>query len=910
MMKGLLLFNQSSVLLFIDADQEFLESAYKKRLLQEFNNDQVAEHMYDPYDAEQMFVPFSASQNVMSQTLKNPYEKIICENNSITVSKQLDNILFIAVNGDGTEDEHFLNKKILVFHRILKFLYGPVLKQIKPKRLLEQRERQNYLTHILRTWCHLVQEEQSFLMEAVEQLYVNSVVNEKSLELLEMVVKKVSSVSSISNNHALLLVHGKLLSLYSSNSAYELQSADILTIILLACVQYPYNSELRADNLLRKPQPEQQQPQPSSSSHRQEEEEQQSEQQQPSPQQQKQEQRECQQPSSQQEVKEQQSKQQQQSLQQHKDEEQQSEQQQQPLQQQENEEHQSKRHDEQKHSLQQQDEQGSEQRQQPLSPQQQENEEQQSEQQQQQQHPVKQKSEDNLQSASPHVSQETEVLETSRTLSVVSDGSQSLGRDSVDNTATDQSKDVQKSFGIHEASCSCSEDLDNCEVSSADLLAVSSRNISDNVQHSSSSIEEDNENISSQSTSYNINKANIEASTEPKLASSGAKKQSRKRTGTTESSSQSTSSKSKPFHTSIKPIPVCLHTSACLFTPHQLFCIEVIPGIVLVIVLEQCHSSQSGLICQLHDLLNDITSGSSRGERLVRGDCQYTFDVLDMLLKKVTGSRAGHNDIKKNIKKNWENAVQKGLDLVLDKGNVKDVPDKILNSLSAMCDSLKDLFLHMFIQKSVVSTAMQEILFLCKQRIFKELVDYKDYLIVKAERNIAITSYIQDFPGMVFFIFVDRTTNQVIAPALNIDPDDKPEAYKATLFLKKKIWKVAHFMQQKLSQGYTTVLLRDGDFFISYYLWFEDNSHNPLVVQQPYKPLSHSPPPGILCGNLYRQLIRQCFPTVIPGSVHCLELICIHLGIVPTNLISVHIQQLSNQLWKMAEDGLAPISLL
>ncbi|CAI9733046.1 Hypothetical predicted protein [Octopus vulgaris] len=919
MMKGLLLFNQSSVLLFIDADQEFLESAYKKRLLQEFNNDQVAEHMYDPYDAEQMFVPFSASQNVMSQTLKNPYEKIICENNSITVSKQLDNILFIAVNGDGTEDEHFLNKKILVFHRILKFLYGPVLKQIKPKRLLEQRERQNYLTQILRTWCHLVQEEQSFLMEAVEQLYVNSVVNEKSLELLEMVVKKVSSVSSISNNHALLLVHGKLLSLYSSNSAYELQSADILTIILLACVQYPYNSELRADNLLRKPQPEQQQPQPSSSSHRQEGEVQQSEQQQPSPQQQKQEQSECQQPSSQQEVEEQQSKQQQQqSLQQHKDEEQQSEQQQQPLQQQENEEHQSKRHDEQKHSLQQQDEQqqspqqqdeqGSEQRQQPLSPQQQENEEQQSEQ--QQQHPVKQKSEDNLQSASPHVSQETEVIETSRTLSVVSDGSQSLGCDSVDNTTTDQSKDVQKSFGTHEASCSCSEDLDNCEVSSADLLAVSSRNISDNVQHSSSSIEEDNENISSQSTSYNINKANIEASTEPKLASSGAKKQSRKHTGTTESSSQSTSSKSKPFHTSIKPIPVCLHTSACLFTPHQLFCIEVIPGIVLVIVLEQCHSSQSGLICQLHDLLNDITSGSSRGERLVRGDCQYTFDVLDMLLKKVTGSRAGHNDIKKNIKKNWENAVQKGLDLVLDKGNVKDVPDKILNSLSAMCDSLKDLFLHMFIQKSVVSTAMQEILFLCKQRIFKELVDYKDYLIVKAERNIAITSYIQDFPGMVFFIFVDRTTNQVIAPALNIDPDDKPEAYKATLFLKKKIWKVAHFMQQKLSQGYTTVLLRDGDFFISYYLWFEDNSHNPLVVQQPYKPLSHSPPPGILCGNLYRQLIRQCFPTVIPGSVHCLELICIHLGIVPTNLISVHIQQLSNQLWKMAEDGLAPISLL
>lgn len=56
---------------------------------------------------------------------------------------------------------------------------------------------------------------------------------------------------------------------------------------------------------------------------------------------------------------------------------------------------------------------------------------------------------------------------------------------------------------------------------------------------------------------------------------------------------------------------------------------------------QQPSSNQSGLICQLHDLLNDIVSGSSRGERLVRGDRQYTFDVLDMLVKKVTSSRCG-----------------------------------------------------------------------------------------------------------------------------------------------------------------------------------------------------------------------------------------------------------------------------
>ncbi|GAB1603937.1 hypothetical protein Ahia01_000675000 [Argonauta hians] len=867
-MKGLLLFNQSSVLLFIDADQEFLESAYKKRLVQEVQNDQLTAYLQDPYNAGQMYMPFSASQNIMSHSLKNPYNKIVCENNSITVFKQLDNILFIAINGDGTEDEHFLHKKILVFHRILKFLYGPVLKQIKPIKLQEQKERQNYLTQILRTWCYLVQEEQSFLMEAVEQLYVNSVVNEKSLQLLEMVVKKVSSASSISNNHALLLVHGKLLSLYSSNSAYELQSADILTIILLACVQHPHNSELQPDKLLQKSQPKQQQ-------------QQQDEQQQ-------------QQPTQQQDEQQQQSTQQQEQQQQQQPAQQQQQPTQQPEQQQQQQED---TNEEEKNQLKQ-------------SPWQQEE--------------AKDSNSAALATANPsdgvrcqpsvsHINPETEegLIESRGN---VSEGTQSDDPGPSTKEPTDTTKHIHKSFGIHKVSCSDSDDhnkfTDNpSDTSSSDVMPTSSKIVSDNVSHDVRSLEETDGPIRSRISPSSSDKSNTENHTESNMAPNESRNPANNTTGSSNGNTNVTSSKPKITNT-FKPIPVCLHTSSCLFTPHHLFCIEVIPGIVLVIILEQRHCGQSGLICQLHDLLNDITSGSSRGERLVRADYQYTFDVLDMLVKKIVASRTGHNDIKRNIKRHWENAVQKGLDRALDKGNVKELPDRIFSSLSAMCDSLKDLFLQMFIQKSNLSPALHEVLCLCKQKIYKELVDYKDYLIVKAERNIAITSYIQDFPGMVFFIFVDRTTNQVIAPALNIDPEDDPESYKATVFLKKKIWKAARFMQEKLSQGYTTVLLRDGDFYISYYLWFEDNSHNPLIVQQPYKTLSHTPPPGILCGNFYRQLIRQCFPTVIPGSIHCMELICIHLGVVPTNLISVHIQQLSNQLWKMAEDGLAPISLL
>lgn len=779
-MKGLLLFSQSSDLLFIDADQEFLDSAYKNEDVEGDYKDDRQSNMSDPYNAGLMFVPFLASQNIMSHELKNPYNKIVCENGSIALFKQLDDILFVAVNGDGTEDEHFLNKKILIFHRILRFLYGPVLKHVKPVRLQERKERQNFLSQLLKTWCFLVEEEHTFLMEAIEQLQANYVVNEKSLELLEMVLKKLSAVSSVSNNHALLLVHGKLLSLYSSHNAYELQAADILTIILLATAQFPANSQL-ADYL--KPPPESQ------------------------------------------------------------------------------------------------GEDG-----QPLS--------------------------ENPTSLNLENINKT-IANTESNVDSADDDQVSQSGTSVDTCLTSNLNLLAApQLSGHKTSGSGNSTEDLSDASTGADPAI--RRITREHRYKGSSLDDiTKEKSATQNITRSIKHKNSERNVESDPCESP---RPTRQTATNERSSRSKNKTSGPRKVyqrhPIKPIPVCLHTPTCLYTPHQLYCIEIFPGIILAVVSEQPSSNQSGLICQLHDLLNGIVSGNSRGERLVRGDRQYTFDVLDMLVKKVTTSRSGLKAILRNIKQSWENAKSSGLDTALEQSQTKDLPDKILNSLSAICDNLKDLFVGMFIQKKVAQQEVLDVLHACTQHIHKQLSDYKDYLIVKAQRNIAITSYFQQFPGMVYFIFTDRTTNQVIAPALNISPDDNKDAMRATLFLKRKIWRTARLMQQKLSQGYTTVLLRDGDFFISYYLWFEDNAHNPLVVQQPYKTLTNSPPPGILCGNLYRQLIRQCFPTAVPGSVHCFELICIHIGIVPTNIVSVHIQQLSSRLWEMAGDGLAPISLL
>ena len=47
--------------------------------------------------------------------------------------------------------------------------------------------------------------------------------------------------------------------------------------------------------------------------------------------------------------------------------------------------------------------------------------------------------------------------------------------------------------------------------------------------------------------------------------------------------------------------------------------------------------------------------------------------------------------------------------------------------------------------------------------------------------------YIERFPGLIHFIYVNRRTNQVMAPALNITHDSSNTTQDATQLLKDKV---------------------------------------------------------------------------------------------------------------------------
>jgi hypothetical protein len=101
------------------------------------------------------------------------------------------------------------------------------------------------VSSLLDAWSNLRSYEQSILIEAIEQLSVNTEVASSVLKVLHDACDKLrSSQSEFSNLHMLILVGSKFLSLYSSKNAHDLCASDILLMILLCSV---INKERKRD---------------------------------------------------------------------------------------------------------------------------------------------------------------------------------------------------------------------------------------------------------------------------------------------------------------------------------------------------------------------------------------------------------------------------------------------------------------------------------------------------------------------------------------------------------------------------------------------------------------------------------------------------------------------------------------
>ncbi|XP_061171540.1 BLOC-3 complex member HPS1-like [Saccostrea echinata] len=346
-----------------------------------------------------------------------------------------------------------------------------------------------------------------------------------------------------------------------------------------------------------------------------------------------------------------------------------------------------------------------------------------------------------------------------------------------------------------------------------------------------------------------------------------------------------------------------LSTQLCSFSPYQLDFIQIFPGMVIVLLSEIPRAHHAGSLCQLLRLLNDLLSGQKTQVQRVQGHVLY--DLINTILYKLASAmkkaRGNIERILEDIRKRWDNAEFKSALLsYLEQGAGTDIPPGAERSLTGLHKKVKDLFLHLYLYPYDISPSVSQAMSSVCERAKVKMFDYKDYLSVKSQRNIVMTSYLDAFPGLVHFIYIDRRTNQLTAPSLNIT--EEGEILDATQFLKNKIWTMTSWMYSKLTNGVTVAMAREGDYYFSYFLWFTDFQGTPLPVQHTYQEGDINVLPGILSGQFYTGLKRHCFPNMIPISVNCYELIMMHVGLVNVQYIISHRQKLAKQLFEASGD--------
>lgn len=261
-MKCLLISSENAEVLFYWTDAEFqqrVQEQYGSAREDGENSTEARAGIDHPVPAFEdsintLFAPIIISCITLVDRLGDSYTSFTTEDTHTYVLHQFEECLYIAVNGDGEEDEDDLRRKIYVMKKLTDVLFGMVTlssdllkKELRPQDSEHRRSLWRHLQGLLENYTRLRQQDQSFLVEAVERL-IHPTLCEQCIEFLErrLVAQLNSSTERMGEEvqHAFILVHTKLLAFYSSRNASTLNSSDLLTLMGMVLHMHPSSPDL------------------------------------------------------------------------------------------------------------------------------------------------------------------------------------------------------------------------------------------------------------------------------------------------------------------------------------------------------------------------------------------------------------------------------------------------------------------------------------------------------------------------------------------------------------------------------------------------------------------------------------------------------------------------------------------
>lgn len=358
-----------------------------------------------------------------------------------------------------------------------------------------------------------------------------------------------------------------------------------------------------------------------------------------------------------------------------------------------------------------------------------------------------------------------------------------------------------------------------------------------------------------------------------------------------------------------------LRTDACQLTPHLVHYETLSDGLSLVIVSEVNRTQISIQLLTLLSGLEEILTGDMNGRgKLILDACEAAVKKSQDLAKRIPKGKT-YERVEKALQQvqfRWDNLKRSGLEEWLKGGGDSNIPTRVDASLTSLVDIARSAWriACLAINASATASQVESAVAMASEH----MADYCHFLEVKALRNmtlgcrsaLTINKYLEDFPGLVHFLYIDRSTHQLTSPTLLPDEaGDAPQesespANRTRALTVSRVWSMVEFARSHLSKGHLSLMWKDTTFNYAYFLWFEDSSSNPLKPGELDDATDMLPLPGVLCEDFYRTLCTQAFPGMDPNRIRIYELFCVHLGLATSPCVLEHTRRLAATIWEVA----------
>ncbi|XP_021934600.1 Hermansky-Pudlak syndrome 1 protein homolog isoform X2 [Zootermopsis nevadensis] len=358
---------------------------------------------------------------------------------------------------------------------------------------------------------------------------------------------------------------------------------------------------------------------------------------------------------------------------------------------------------------------------------------------------------------------------------------------------------------------------------------------------------------------------------------------------------------------------VLLMGSGITYNPHVVHICPLEEGVHLVLMFETGNGMVSSGLYDVFHFLNVLQTVHLQGET---DEVKHSFENLENGIKKVFEGLKKMRHIRPEIENcqhrlqcKWEFMRKKYLEYI--KTTDSDCLLRVEASTTPFLEDLKELLQFTCFDNKVLGIGRDAVLAVAGT-VKHRLSDFSSFLKVKALRNftlgsasLTINKYLEEFPGLVHFLYIDRFNHRITAPSLDFSSEE------TTSLTKKKIWAMVEFSRAHLQEGHTAIMWKDTTFSYAYFLWFEDSSASPLKPKIfPTAALKNFPRPGILCGDFYQKLAEFCFPKTSLCKVHCYELYCVHLGLATSSCVLEQSRRLAATIWEVTGMPSNPVDLL